>query len=200
MPRPAVRRLKDEDPETKLHAHRLLSSHWNRRQPVIFVRLLAAHDAVKLRLQRLGHGPKFALAHSNFIDRANRRDFGGSASEENFVGDVQRLTRNLLLHDLDAEVARDLQHRVPCDAWEHGVAEWSSMQDAIADDEQILARAFADVAVHIERDAFGVAIDDGFHLDELRVPVIRARLGHGGERVGCGPRPPTKSTRPTPPW
>src|SRR6266404_5871317 len=89
--------------ETKLDAHRLLRSHRNRRQPVIAVRLLAANDAVKLCLQSLGHRAELALAHGNLVDRADGCDFSGGAGEENFVGDVQRLPRNLLLDDLDSE-------------------------------------------------------------------------------------------------
>src|SRR5208282_3062202 len=151
--------------------------------------LFAAYDAVKLRLERFGYGAELALAHRNFVDGANGRDFSGGSGKENFVRNIKRLTRNLLLYDLDAEVARDLQHRVARDARKHGVAERSRVQHAVADDEQILARAFADVAVHIERDAFGVAVDDGFHLDELRVHVVGARLGHGGQSVGRDARP-----------
>ncbi len=63
------------------------------------------------------------------------------------------------------------------------------MQHAVADDKQILARTFADEAVHIERNAFGVAVDHGFHLNELRVHVIRARLRHRGQSVRRQPRP-----------
>ena len=33
------------------------------------------------------------------------------------------------------------------------------------------------------------AVDVGFHLDELRVHVIGARLGHGRQRIGRDPRP-----------
>src|SRR5208282_1506490 len=124
----------------KLDFHRQLRPGRNRRQPVIAVRLLTANNPIKLRLQRLGHGAELALAHGDLVDGTNGRDFGGSAGEKNFVGDVQRLAWYLLLHDLDAEVARDLQHRVARDAWKHGVAQRRSLQYAVADDKQILAR------------------------------------------------------------
>src|SRR5689334_831625 len=35
----------------------------------------------------------------------------------------------------------------------------------------------------IERDAFGVAIEGGFHADELRVHIIGGRFGHSRESV-----------------
>ncbi len=40
------------------------------------------------------------------------------------------------------------------------------------------------VAVDVEGDAFVVAVDLGFHADELGVEVVAAGLGHGGEGVG----------------
>src|SRR5579864_1096401 len=55
--------------------------------------------------------------------------------------------------------------------------------------KQILARALADEAANIERDAFRVAVDDGFHLDELGVHVVRAGLRHGRQRIGRQSRP-----------
>src|ERR1700731_1775431 len=55
--------------------------------------------------------------------------------------------------------------------------------------EKVLARAFADESVDVERDAFGVSVDDSFHLNELRVHVVRARLGHGRQGVGSEARP-----------
>ena len=63
------------------------------------------------------------------------------------------------------------------------------LQHAVANHKKIFAGAFADVAVHVERDAFGVAVEDGFHLDELRVHVIRAGLGHRGQGVRRNARP-----------
>src|SRR5262249_35085864 len=38
-------------------------------------------------------------------------------------------------------------------------------------------------------DAFGVAVDDGFHLDQLRVHVVGAGLRHGRQGVGGETRP-----------
>src|SRR5579872_756135 len=55
--------------------------------------------------------------------------------------------------------------------------------------ENILAGAFAYEAVDIERDAFGKAVYDGLHFDELRIHVVRARFGHGGQGVGSDAGP-----------
>ena len=60
---------------------------------------------------------------------------------------------------------------------------------AAAHDEEVLARAFGEIAVHIERDALVVAVDVGFHADELRVHVVCAGLGERGHGVGREPVP-----------
>ena len=49
--------------------------------------------------------------------------------------------------------------------------------------KNVFARAFADVATHVERNALDVAVHDGFHLDELRVHVVGARFRHGRHGV-----------------
>src|ERR1700722_41111 len=56
-------------------------------------------------------------------------------------------------------------------------------------DKDVLAGAFADKSVHVERNAFDVAVDDGFHFDELRVHVVSASFGHRRKRVRGQPRP-----------
>ena len=54
---------------------------------------------------------------------------------------------------------------------------------AVLDEEDVLAAALADVAADVEGDAFFVAVEQGFHLDELGVHVVGAGLGQGRERV-----------------
>src|SRR5580658_1972347 len=50
-------------------------------------------------------------------------------------------------------------------------------------EKHVHARAFADGAARIERDALGVAVEEGFHANELRVHVIGGSFGHGRESV-----------------
>ena len=59
----------------------------------------------------------------------------------------------------------------------------------LAHDEDVLPAALADIAVGIERDPFGVAVRDGFHLDQLRVRIVGDALGHGGRRIRRVSRP-----------
>src|SRR5207244_2131599 len=51
------------------------------------------------------------------------------------------------------------------------------------------AAAFAQVAVGIERDPFGVAVGDRLHLDELSVRVVGDTLRHRRRRVRRVARP-----------
>ena len=70
------------------------------------------------------------------------------------------------------------------DAVEHGVGQRRGVERAAANEEQVFAGALGEVAVDVERDAFGVAVDLGFHADELRVHVVGAGLGERGHGVG----------------
>src|ERR1700687_5514845 len=179
--------------ELELYADRLLAadlaSDWDGRKPPMAVALLAAHDCVKLLLQRFGDGADRAFADLDLIDRTDRGDLRGGAGEERLIGDVEHLARNHLLDNWNAQVAGDLQHRVARDPRQHGVAQRSGNQLVVLHQEQVLTRALADEAADVERDAFHVAVDDGFHLYELRVHVVGPGLGHGGQRVGRQPRP-----------
>ena len=64
------------------------------------------------------------------------------------------------------------------------VAQRRRVDDAVAHDEDVLAGAFADQAVHVQRNAFRVAVGVGFHADELGVHVVGAGLGERGHGVG----------------
>src|SRR5206468_6025965 len=58
------------------------------------------------------------------------------------------------------------------------------VEDAAADEEEVFTRALGEVAVGVEADALGVAVDLGLHADELRVHVVGAGLGERGHGVG----------------
>ena len=76
-------------------------------------RLLTAHivhlDAHHLVLNALGLVLLWSLFAADYdaVDGANGRDFSGSAGEEDFVGDVEKLAGDGLLGDSVAEVAGD---------------------------------------------------------------------------------------------
>ena len=57
-----------------------------------------------------------AVADHDAIDGPDGRDFGGSSSKEDFIGDVEQLTRDGLFDHRKAEVAGDGHDRVTGDA------------------------------------------------------------------------------------
>ena len=73
-------------------------------------------------------------------------------------------------------VSRVMPWRIEC-------ASAGRVDHAVADHEQILARAFAHRAVGAEADAFGEAEALRFHADQLARKVVAAGLGHRGNRV-----------------
>ena len=91
--------------------------------------------------------------------------------------------------DGNAQVFRQLRDRVPCDAWQNAGGERRCIEHAIVHEKNVHARAFTDVALRIQSDAFGVAVEARFHANELRVHVIRRGLGHGGQGVWSDARP-----------
>src|ERR1017187_3343364 len=155
----------------------------NRRKPPVAVRLRAVDDSEELLLQLLRDRAAPSLADGNAVHRADGRDLGGGAGEEYFIGDVQQFPRDDGLYHRDSQIARQRDDAVAGDAREHRSAQRRSEDLTVAHDEDVLARSLADVAGRVERDALAVAVDQGFHLDELRVHVVGARLSEGRQRI-----------------
>ena len=99
-----------------------------------------------------------AAADLDPVDRLDRRHFDGRPDEEHLVRDVEHLPRQHLLANLEAELARDGDDRVTGDAGENRRADGRRVNDAVAHDEDVLSAAFTQVALRIQRDAFGVAL------------------------------------------
>ena len=79
--------------------------------------------------------------------------------------------------------------RIAGDAVEQRGADRRRVQRAVEDQEQVLARAFAEQAGRCERDAFSETEPPRFARDQLPGQVIAAGLGAGGNGVGREPLP-----------
>ncbi len=86
-------------------------------------------------------------------------------------------------------VARERHDRVPRDAAEDRRSERRRVDNAVADGEDILTAAFADVSENVERDRLRVAVGERLHLAQRGVRVIRGALRRGRQRVRRHPRP-----------
>src|SRR5437868_5222748 len=154
------------------------------------VGLGAAGYGEEFVLQLAGDRAGYAFADLDVVDGTDGCDFDGGAGKEDFVDDVEHFARDYLLLHRDLQVFGDFHDRVAGDAGQNAGGEWGSVQSAVVDQENIHAGAFADVAVGVKGNAFGVAVEAGFHADQLRIHVVGGGLGHGGQRIGCdaGPR------------
>src|SRR5688572_29461753 len=133
------------------------------RQPVGSERCgaLGEDDVEEFLLQFLGDRSAFAGADRDAVNRTDRRDLGRGASEENFVGEIERCTLDLCLDDLKAELACDLQNRITRDPGQYRRAERRRDQLAVIDEEYVLARAFGNHPAVVEGDAFGKSAEYG---------------------------------------
>src|SRR5207302_2894385 len=111
-------------------------------------------------------------------DGTNRRDFDGRPAEEDFVDNVEHFARDYLFLDGNLQVFGNFHDGVTRDAGQDAGGERRSVERAVVNEENVHAGSFADVAVGIERDAFRIAVEAGFHADELRVHVVRGGFGH----------------------
>src|SRR6267154_2599472 len=135
-------------------------------------------------LQLAGDGTGYAFADLDVVDGANGRDFDRGAGKEDFVDDVEHFAGDDLLLHRDLQVFRDFHDGVAGDAGQNTGGQRRSVQRAVVHEEDIHAGAFADVTVGVQGDAFGVAVEAGFHANELRVHVVGSGFGHGGKRIG----------------
>src|ERR1035437_297366 len=162
-------------------------------RPAVAIRFDPVYDSEELPVDGRRDRSHFAVGDHDAVDGASERDLGCGSAEEGFVADVEQLARQRLLDDGNVQRLSDRQHGVARDSIEHRVRQRRGVQNASANQEEVFARAFREVAVHIERDSLGVAIDLGLHADELRVHIIRASLGE--RRHGVRREPvPTRDT------
>src|SRR5581483_5902012 len=151
--------------------HCLLHRHG--RKPVVAVGHGAVDHPEELLLDRTRDRSESAFANANLVHRADRSDLRRAAGKKDLVGQVKHFAGDHLLDDRDIQVARDLDNGIARDSRQNRVAQGGGHEHALADDKQVLARALADVAVGVKRNAFGVAVEDGLHLDELSSCSLR---------------------------
>src|SRR5260370_19255381 len=154
------------------------------RKGVVAVGLGAAGDREKFFLEFAGDGGGDGFGDLDVVDGTDGGDFDGGAGEEDFVDDVKHFAGDDAFLDGDLQVFGDFDHGIAGDAGQDAGGERRSVERAVVHEEHVHAGAFADVSFGIERDAFGVAVEAGFHADELRVHLVGGGFGHGGEGVG----------------
>src|SRR3954451_21046282 len=174
MPPLALRSLATSSTTVSFFAVMLISDFG---EPVGVFRIAAIDDVVERVLQLLGDRAAPADADLHAIEFADGRHFGGGAGEEALVGDVDLVARDALLHDLDAQVLGDVEHRVPRDSVQGARGQVRRVDHAVLDHEHVLAGAFGHEARAVEQQRLVVAVVQRFHVGEDGVAVVAHRLG-----------------------
>src|SRR5271157_951890 len=116
---------------------RPLDRDW--RQPAEAVFGGSVNNAIKLLADGLRDRASHAATDGYLVHRADGRDLGRGPAEEQLVADVQHLARNDLLDDRNAELVRDVQHRVASDAGQNAVAQRRRVDAVLMHYEDVLA-------------------------------------------------------------
>src|SRR3954467_6602233 len=160
---------------------------------------VALGAAVERVLERALDGARdlagVALADRMVVDLAQRRELGGRAGDEHLVGEVELGAGDVALDHLKAEVVRDLDDRLAVDAVEDRGRLRRREDPPVAHDEDVLARALADLALVVEEDGLLVAGLVRLDLREHRVEVLAGGLRVRDQRVRADP-PPRGDLRP----
>ena len=98
---------------------------------------------------------------------------------------VQRFARQHLLTHFKAHVFRQLDDRVAGDARQRRRGERRGVNHAVFHFKQVLARPFGNVAVHVERDAFLIAVATRFAAHQQGGKIVAAGLGAVGIVFGA---------------
>ena len=81
--------------------------------------MLSADQFIELLLQRASDWTSLAVADDAEVNLAQRHDFGGSAANEDFIGNIKLVARNRLLGHGIAQIAGEGNQAVARDALEN---------------------------------------------------------------------------------
>ena len=127
----------------------------DRLQPSPLIGRGAIEEPEKRALNLLGHRSALSRSNGNFVNRTNRCHFGRRARQKDFIRDVQHLSRDVLLDDIQAERRGEFDHRIASDARQNRCRSGRRINYIVPDQKQVLACSFADEPLRIERNAFG---------------------------------------------
>src|SRR5438270_185756 len=190
------------NPSKKCSASRNTRLPWETRYPTESATMSTASVREVRRVSVTCHSADLATRHTTSVPAAimsastgsvadrplvHGRDgdhLGRGAGEEGLFGGVEIGPEEVAHLDLVAEVAGDGHDRVLGDAFERAGGQRGRDDPAVADDEQVLAGALADVALGREEDGLVVAGLEGLYLGHRRVDVHAGPLGRGRHGVG----------------
>src|SRR4051794_25625026 len=129
-------------------------------------------------------GDRSASARRVVVNRRDRRHLAGRAAQEDLVAEVEVRAHEVDLAHLPVQGAKDAHDGVARDARQAGGGRGRGVDDAVADDEDVLARAVGDVSRLVQEDRLLVAAAVALELRQHRVDVLAGGLGGRRKRVG----------------
>src|SRR3984893_7628878 len=159
------------------------------RQPLGGARMASAGELLKFGLQYARHRPGFSVADGAEVDFPQTNNFGGSATDKNFVSNIEIFAENRRLDESVPQVPRQSDQTVTRNSLQNGSA-GRSVNHIVAYQKNVLAGALGDVALRIEHDGFIEARALGFGFGQNRAHVVSGDfgLGHHDVRVQAGER------------
>src|SRR5690554_426628 len=138
-------------------------------------------------LQLLGNRPTLAFTNLTTVQFTDRQNFSGGAGEEGFFGDVHVVASDAAFFHHQAQVFGEVDDGGAGDAGQAG-GQFRGVQLTVANDEDVLARAFRHVAFVVQQQGFFSAAGNGFVQDQHGVDVVTVglRLAHGDVHVVAG--------------
>src|SRR5215212_537666 len=138
------------------------------------------------RLQLERHRPDSEL---DVVDLPERRHLRGGAAHEGLVGEVEVGTDQALLDHSIAEILGDLDHSVARDPRQDRGREVGRVDDAVLDDEDVLAGPVGDISLRGQQNRLVIARPIRLRDREHRVQVDAGRLGDVRDHVRAYPLP-----------
>src|SRR2546423_3985668 len=170
-------------------------ARWRRRsvdgcEPGPVFAIPAAHDLEIQFLQPLDDRPDLAIADEPAVDVDHRRNLGAGAAEEDLVGNVELGAVDRALEDFHAELGTEqLDHGEPGEALENIVGRRRREHLAVANHEDILGAALADMALMRQHDGLVEAVFLGLRFGKCGVDINAGDLCPGRRRIVVDPSP-----------
>src|SRR4029077_15561795 len=118
------------------------------RQPVTVLGAASPHDLEIELLQPLDHWPHLAITDRPTVDIDHGRYLRAGAAKEDLIGDIELRAVDGALHDLQVELsAQQLDHGESGQTFQDVVRGGRCKHLAVADQEDVLGAAFADMTV-----------------------------------------------------
>ena len=96
----------------------------------------------------------FSGSDRDLVNRTDRRDLGGGAGEEKFVGQIERGALDGRFDDFDAEFAGNLNDRIARNSGQNRSTERRRDQFAVVDENRFSPEPSETITAIVKRDAF----------------------------------------------